>query len=144
VNIGERRLVFFQVLGFDGLRYPLAVEWSADRFLVDWESLSAYGTMDWVAFVESRPEWSQTMRVYLAELAENLKPPVDGEGKWSFFRMEHRDSADTVVIAVLSSMAPEITELVRGKRVPVTMEVSWNNEIGQFELVRLVARTWSL
>jgi len=144
VNLGGRRFVFFEVQGFDGVTYPVAMEWSGDRFLVDWESLSVYGTMDWAELIETRPEKTQTMRVYLAGLAENLKPPVKGERLWSFFRMEHRDGMDTVVVGATDLLAREIAEMVEGRRVPVTIELRWNAEIRQFEVVRLVARTWSL
>ena len=143
VNLGERRIVFFKVLGFDGLSYPVALEWSGDRFLVDWESLSAYGTMGWAVFAEKRPEQTQTMRVYVAGISENLKPPIDAEGVWDSFRMEHRDSTETLVASVRGSLAIEMAGLVKGLRVPVTLEVRWNQEIGQFEIVRLVARSWS-
>ena len=144
VNLGERRFVFFEVQGFDGVTYPVALEWSGDRFLVDWESLSVYGTMDWAELIETRPEQTQTMRVYLAGLAENLKPPVEGERLWSFFRMEHRDGMDTVVVGATDLLAREISEMVERRRAPATVELRWNAEIRQFEVVRLVARTWSL
>jgi hypothetical protein len=84
------------------------------------------------------------MRVYLAGLPESLKPPIDAEGPWDFFRMEHRDSTDAVVVAAVDSVARELADLIEGKRVPLTLEVRWNDQIGQFELVRLVARNWSL
>lgn len=144
VNLGERRLVFFEVQGFDGVKYPVALEWSHNRFLVDWESLSVYGSMDWAELVGRRPEQTQTMRVYLAGLAENLKPPIDDEGLWEFFRMEHRDGMDTLVVGARDTLAREISEMVEGRRVPATIELRWNSEIQQFEVVRLVARTWSL
>ncbi|MEP4077130.1 hypothetical protein [Haloferula sp.] len=143
VNLGERRMVFFEVQNFDGRNYPVALEWSEDRFLVDWESLSAYGTMDWAEFAEQRPVQTQIMRVYLAGLQESLKPPIDADGTWDSFRMEHRDSTETLVASARDSLAIEIAELVKGLRVPLTLEIRWNQEVGQFEIVRLVARNWS-
>lgn len=143
VNWGERRVVFFEVQGFDGLAYPIALEWCGDRFLVDWESLSVYGTMGWAELLETCPERTQTMRVYLAGLAENLKLPVQSERPWSFFRMEHRDGLEPVVVGATDLLAREISQMVKGKRVPVTIELRWNEGIEQFEVLRLVARSWS-
>lgn len=143
VNIGERRMVFFKVQDFEGRHFPVALEWSGERFLVDWESLSAYGTIDWAEFAESRPRQTQTMRVYLAALPASLKPPIDAQGIWNSFRMEHRDSADTLVAVAVNSLGLEIAEMVEKLRVPVTIEVRWSPDLGQFEIVRLVSRSWS-
>lgn len=143
VSLGERRLVFFQVKGLDGSVYPVALEWDGERFRVDWESLSAYGTMDWAELVESRPEQTQTMRVYLCALADRFEPPLVAGDGWEFFRMEHRDSPDTVVVAASGQTAMEIAALVSGRRAPATAMVRWNGEIGQFEVTRLSSRSWS-
>ncbi|MEM1082921.1 MAG: hypothetical protein AAGI48_02275 [Verrucomicrobiota bacterium] len=142
VTLGERRMVLFRVKNFSEKVYPVSVEWAGDRFAVDWESLSAYGTMDWAELIESRPETTHTMRVYLGELPDQLKPRAGEE--WSFFRMEHRDSPETVAIAVGGKTAAVVAPELEGKRAPATIEVRWNPEIGQFEIVRLVSWGWSL
>lgn len=136
---GARRMVFFEVEPFSGPRFPVAVEWDGYRFGVDWESMTAYGSMDWLEFVAKQPEKAQTLRVYLTESPGGFRPP-DMAADERAFRVEHRDS-DTAIVAVAGGeLASELQGLVKGKRVPLTVEMSWK---GRWEVVRLVGTGWS-
>ncbi len=141
---GTRQFVFFQVEPFSGPRFPVAMEWDGFRYAVDWESLTAYGTMDWADFVAGKPRESQTMRVYLAALPESLRPP--GAGDKGVFRAEHRDSDMTLAVVAGPALSRELALRVEGKRVPLTLEMVWNPEAaagGAFEILRLVMEGWS-
>jgi hypothetical protein len=136
---GERMLVFFEVEPFSGPRFPVAVAWDGFRFAVDWESMTAYGTMDWQEFLERKPEQVQTMRVYASAAAEGMRPPgVAGERE--IFRVEHRDHNDAL-IAVAVEEGDRLAAQVKGKRVPLTLEMAWKD--GVCEIRRIVAEGWS-
>lgn len=136
---GARRMVFFEVEPFSGPRFPVAVEWDGFRFALDWESMTAYGSMDWAEFLGRQPEKAQLMRVYLTEVPVPLRPPDMAAGEKAF-RVEHRDR-DTVIVAVAGGeLAEELERLVKGKRAPVTLEMSWK---GRWEILRLVGAGWS-
>ncbi len=136
-------VVVFQVEGFDRQRYPVALAWDGERFAVDWESLTAYGTMDWSRLLETRPHETQTLRIYLARLPEELQPPASRAAGRTFFRMEHRDHPTTAVLAVRPELAPEVFRLTEGLRVPCTAEVAWNSSISAFELKNLLCQGWN-
>lgn len=145
LSMGSRQLVFFQVEPFSGPRFPVAVEWDGFRYAIDWESLNAYGSMDWSKFVEEKPRAAQSMRVYLSGLAEQRRPPGTPEG-WSDFRMEHRDSDVVVPVIANPGLSIELAKRVAGKRVPLTLELAWNPAAasgGAFEVLRLMAEGWS-
>ena len=139
VASGARHMVFFEVEPFSGPRYPVAMEWDGYRFGLDWESMTAYGTMDWPEFVAKQPEKAQTLRVYLTEAPGPLRPPDMAEGERAF-RVEHRDSDQVIVAVAAIELAPELQSLVKGKRVPLTVEMSWK---GRWEILRLVGTGWS-
>jgi hypothetical protein len=137
---GERMLVFFEVEPFSGPRFPVAVEWDGFRFAVDWESMTAYGTMDWQEFVEKKPEQVQTMRVYLSAATEGMRPPgVAGERE--IFRVEHRDHSDVIVGVPAADVGDHLAAKVKGRRVPMTLEMAWKEEV--CEIRRIVAEGWS-
>jgi len=145
LSMGSRQFVFFEVEPFSGPRYPVAMEWDGFRYALDWESLTAYGTMDWPKFVAEKPQTAQTMRVYLSALAEELRPPGMAKG-WQAFRMEHRDSDAVVPLLANPELSAEVAKRVAGKRVPLTLELAWNPSAaggGAFEILRLVAEVWS-
>lgn len=145
VTMGERQLVFFEVEPFTGPRYPVAVEWDGFRFAVDWESLTAYGTMEWSEFVEKRPTAAQTMRVYLATAPAALRPPGIAADR-PVFRVEHRDSDATALAVASSALAEDLAKRVKGKHVPLTVEIAWNPSAatgGAFVVSRMVAAGWS-
>ncbi|MGB1129441.1 MAG: hypothetical protein ACPG4K_05280 [Haloferula sp.] len=141
---GSQPMVVFQIEGYDGLTYPVAMAWTGQRFAVDWESLTAYGTMDWNLLLETKPSYPHVMRVYLGGLAPELKPPEALVGPRQFVRMEHRDSPDGAILALKPEIAHEVLRMVEGKRVPATIELIWNPSIQCFELQRLLGKGWSL
>lgn len=141
---GTRQFVFFQVEPFSGPRFPVAVEWDGFRYAVDWESLTAYGTMDWAEFAAGKPREAQTMRVYLAALPESLRPP--GTNERQVFRAEHRDSDISLAVLAGPELSRELAVRVKNKRVPLTLEMAWNPDAatgGAFQILRLVMDGWS-
>ena len=145
MSAGSRQLVLFEVEPFSGPRYPVAVDWDGFRHVVDWESLTAYGTMDWAKFVAEKPQGAQTMRVYGSALPADLWPPGMKKG-WRTFRVEHRDSDVVIPVVANPEISRQLSKLVTGKRVPLTLEIVWNPAAGgggSFEALRLVAEGWS-
>jgi len=143
VTIGHRVMVFFEVESFSGPVYPVAVGWEEGGFAVDWESLEAYGTMDWSEFIERRPTTEHLLRVYLSELPERWQPMGLGAERRAF-QMGHRDDGRApVVVQAAGELAIRLEEFVRGKRVPLTAEVKWIEANGCFEICRLVSEGWS-
>jgi hypothetical protein len=132
-------MVFFEVEPFSGPRFPVAVEWDGFRFAIDWESMTAYGTMDWSEFTERQPEKAQTLRVYLTEAPESLRP-LGLAADERAFRVEHRDGDTAVVAVAAGNTAAELEGLVKGKRAPVTVEMGWR---GRCEILRLTGVGWS-
>lgn len=145
VTIGTRQCVFFEVEPFSGPRFPVSVEWDGFRFGVDWESLTAYGTMDWSKFAADKPVSAQVLRIYLGALPESMRPPGIAAG-WQAFRAEHRDS-DMVLMALAGpGLSADLARQVKGKRVPLTVEMAWNAEAatgGSFQILRVVSEGWS-
>lgn len=140
VNFGQRQCVLFEVEPFSGPRFPVAVEWDGFRYAVDWESLTAYGTMDWSQFCADKPRDAQLMRVYLATLPDSMRPP-GAPAAWQPFRVEHRDSDMALMAVAGPELAPGLEKLISGKRVPLTVEIRWNG--ATCEIARLVASNWS-
>lgn len=58
--------------------------------------------------------------------------------------MEHHDSPTTIPVAVSEAMIGVVEQAVEGRRVPATVELCWNDEIGQFEMLQVKAWSWSL
>jgi len=144
IEQGGQRMIVFEVEDYGGRRYPVAMGWTGRRFAVDWESLSAYGTMDWPQLIEEKPVEAQVMRVYLGAIAPELTPPQSVVGPRQFVRMEHRDFPESLPLALKPELVQEVLRLVEGRRVPVTVEVRWNPEFEHFELQRLLGLSWSL
>ena len=145
VTMGARQLVLFEVEPFSGPKYPVAVEWDGFRYAVDWESLTAYGTMDWTNLVEKKPETAQTVRVYLGNLPDSLRPPGITADRQAF-RVEHRDSDVTLPALAGPELSRELAARVKGKRVPLTVEIVWDPGAalgGAFRIQRLVSEGWS-
>jgi hypothetical protein len=122
-TFGEKPMVMFEVEPFSGPRYYVAVVWDGLRFAVDWESLTAYGTMDWTEFLETKPAAPQTMRVFLREAAATAKPPGLTEAA-TFFLVEHRDSPQPLMVAA-DDLAEKLQSLAANRRAPVTLEIVW-------------------
>lgn len=139
-------MVVFEVEPFSGPRYFAAVVWDGRRFAVDWESLTAYGTMDWVEFTEGKPATPQTMRVFLRQAGESDRPP-GYYGATSFFRIEHRDHLQPLIAAAEGVVASALMPMVDKRRTPVTLELAWKTRDGEAEPIlwvrSLVSQGWS-
>ncbi len=145
-NFNGTPMVLFEVEPFDGLRYPVAVVWDGKRFVVDWESLTAYGTMEWVEFTESRPQEPHTFRIFLLESRASDSPAGMPEG-YSCFRIEHRDLMETLVTIAPPELSAVLQPMVEGQRVPMTLEIAWRTPDSGVpeipEIVRFIASGWS-
>ena len=145
VNFGHRQCVLFEVEPFSGPRFPVSVEWDGFRYAVDWESLTAYGTMDWSQFCADKPPEAQVMRVYLGSLLDSMRPPGT-PADCRPFRVEHRDSDMSLMAVAGPDLSAVLEKQVAGKRVPLTVEIRWNSEAatrGAFEILRIVSEGWS-
>ncbi len=143
-HTGEMPVVLFEVEPFSGPRYPVAVVWDGQKFAVDWESLTAYGTMDWNEFIEKKPAALQTMRVFAEEAPDSEKPPGLMQGS-ACFRINHRDDGEPIVAIASPEVVAAFPPMAGRKEVPVTLEIAWRPQGGRMapEIVRLVSLTWS-
>mgnify|MGYP000352460034 CR=1 FL=1 len=145
-HFDETPMVLFEVEPFSGPRYPVAVVWDGQRFAVDWESLTAYGTMDWNEFVESQPTAIQTLRVYLQRSTEAEQIPNATAGSKAF-RIEHRDGLPSLVAIADAEVAAILAPRVENQRAPVTLEIAWrpldSSGLSVPKILRLVAPRWS-
>lgn len=139
-------MVLFEVEPFSGPRYPVAVVWDGHRFAVDWESLTAYGTMDWSEFIETQPTAPVTLRVFISTLAAAQEipglPPETGQ-----FQIEHRDDPQPLIASASAEVTATLKPLIESVRVPITIEVTWK-PIGPGGsplplILRLVSPKWS-
>ncbi|MES2657351.1 MAG: hypothetical protein V4689_01975 [Verrucomicrobiota bacterium] len=139
-------MVLFEVEPFSGPRYPVAVVWDGRRFAVDWESLTAYGTIDWSAFIENKPTALETLRVYIQNATETQKPPGMPDG-FTCFRIEYRDDPQPLIAVASEEVAVALKPLVEHQRAPVTLEIAWKpNGPGGIpvpQILRLAAPKWS-
>ncbi len=139
-------LVLFEVESFGGVRYPVAVIWDGRRFVVDWESMSVYGTMKWSEFLESRPSAVQTLRVFLQAAVESDAPPNMPAGA-AAFRVSHRDDPEFLIAFANPDVAALLQPLVENRKAPMTLEMSWKPSPAGKGLVpvidRMVATRWS-
>lgn len=142
----EMPMVFFEIESFTGPRYHIAVVWDGIRLVVDWESLTAYGTMDWSDFLEGKPESPQEMRAFLLE-ARGI-PIVPGTPEGSMvFRVEHRDHPQPLIATAGPELAKTLSPMVEGRRVPVTLSLAWQPSgpggAPVPVILRLIAPKWS-
>ena len=144
-TIDANPMVMFEVEPFSGPRYYVAVVWDGLRFAVDWESLTAYGTMDWIEFLETKPAAPQTMRVFLREAATTAKPPGRTDAA-TFFQIEHRDH-DQPLIAAADNHSAKLHAFAENRRTPVTLELVWKTQESGGAAIpwieKLVAQGWS-
>lgn len=134
-----RTLAFFTVELSPGGRQPLALYWEGDRFGIDWESHVAYGTMDWIEWVETKPDEPQIMRVYLSRIG------IDEEATGARrIVVEHRDSLKPEVAEVPPAVEFPV-EFSGRQRIPVTAEFQFQGKASSrsLVLVRLVHEGWS-
>lgn len=139
-------MVLFEVEPFSGPKYFVAMVWDGRRFAVDWESMTCYGTMDWMEFTDAQPSASQTMRVFVREAREMLPPPGVGE-MVAFFQVEHRDDPQPLVATAADDLVETLRALTTGRRTPVILEMAWERPAsGQppiLSIRKLVAEGWS-
>ena len=117
-------MVLFEVEPFSGPRYPVAVAWDGHRFAVDWESLTAYGTLDWSEFIETKPAATAILRVVISTAAADRKIP-DQPAETGQFQIEHRDDPQPLVALADPELTTQLTKLTEGLRTPVTLEMTW-------------------
>lgn len=142
----ETPMVLFEVEPFSGPRYPVAVVWDGQRFAVDWESLTAYGSIDWSEFVEKQPAAAHTLRVFIQTASEAQQMPGIPTG-YEAFRIGHRDDPQAIAAIGGAEVAAILDPLVENRRVPVTLEIAWK-PLGPGgtpvpEILRMVAPKWS-
>jgi hypothetical protein len=146
MNVGGNQLMFFMVEPFSGPKYPVAVIWEGDKFAVDWESLSAYGTLDWGRFIEEMPGTTQTLRVYVQGAGNLDEFPGIPEGH-ALFRISHRDGPQPLTAIADAKVSGILSPLVENRRVPMTLDLEWRSVgSGQVRLpaiIRVVAKGWS-
>lgn len=137
-----RVLAFFELRLASGERQPLAMIWDGAGFGLDWESFTAYGTIDWIEWVETQPEAPQTMRVYLSRLPEGFSPDNAVEGLW--VSVEHRDALQPVIARVEPGSGGGL-DFTGRQRIPVTAEFEFKrgNRGSQLHLTRLIHEGWS-
>ena len=139
-------MVLFEVEPFSGPRYPVAVAWDGQRFAVDWESLTAYGTMDWSEFIERRPSAPQTMRVFVSKVADDRKTPGFPSGTGQF-QIDHRDDSQPIIALADATVTDRLTSLIEGTQSPVTLEMAWKpvgpGGIPSACVTRVISAGWS-
>jgi hypothetical protein len=146
MNVGGNQIMFFMVEPFSGPKYPVAVIWEGDKFAVDWESLAAYGTIDWGRFIEEMPGTTETLRVYV-QGAGNLDEFPDIPEGHAVFRISHRDDPQPLTAIADAQITGILSPLVENRRVPLTLDLEWRRVgSGQVKLpviIRVVAKGWS-
>lgn len=138
-------MVMFEVEPFSGPRFFAAVVWDGHRFAMDWESLTAYGTMDWIEFTESKPSAPQTMRVYLRE-AKATMPAPDVRLMDFNFQIEHRDHEEPLFAKAGEGMEEKLQALAAGRRTPVTLSLEWRDLTPSLRVLwirEIVHKGWS-
>lgn len=146
VNTDGNQLMFFMVEPFDGPKFPVAVIWEGDRFAVDWESLSAYGTIDWSEFIEEMPSRTETLRIYVQSAGDLDAVPGVPEG-YTLYRISHRDNPQPLTAMADAKISGILSPLVENHRVPLTLALEWR-ELGSGQghipvIVDFVAKGWS-
>lgn len=133
----ERQAVLFVVKPVEGADYAVAIEWSDGRFAVDWESLVAYGTMDWSTLLEERPAEPQLVRVFVSPLEEARQDPWLPEGSVNYV-IEHRDHSTPAVLRVGPKFIGTMAWHIRRDRVPARLRVRGIEGNRSLELVDFV------
>jgi hypothetical protein len=142
VTLAEQRgrtVALCEVWLAPGGRQPVAMIWEGDHFLLDWESQVAYGSMDWIEWLETRPSAPQLMRVYLSRAPSG---PLTAEGPAVV--VEHRDSLGPELARITPGLTIEL-DFSERQRVPVTGEFAFRKEGGvdRLYLIRLIHEGWS-
>jgi hypothetical protein len=135
----DRTVALGEVMLAPGGRQPVAMIWEGDHFLLDWESQVAYGSMDWIEWLETRPSTPQLMRVYLSRA-----PPGMLSAEGPAVVVEYRDALGPELARIMPGMSSELDFSGR-QRVPVTGEFAFRKESGvdRLYLIRLIHEGWS-
>jgi hypothetical protein len=141
-----KQLVFFQVEPFSGPPFPVAVIWEGNKFAVDWESLAAYGTVEWERFLEEMPTTSETLRVYV-QAAGNLDALPGMPAGYATFRISHRDDPQPITAIANAELSALLAPWVENQRTPVTLALEWR-AVGPGQakvpvITRIEAKGWS-
>jgi hypothetical protein len=134
--------LIFVVEPFDGVPYAAPLEWSDGAYRVDWEVLTAYGSMDWYELLDARPAETQRMRVFLSRLKDEWKAPGLPAGAVVYV-MEHRSSPDPVTVVARHAAATDLAQTVDADRVPMRVDVVWSDELDSLEIVGVAGRNWN-
>jgi len=134
--------LIFVVEPFDGVPYAAPMEWSEGAYRVDWEVLTAYGSMDWYELLDARPTETQRMRVFLSRLKDEWKAPGLPAGAVVYV-MEHRSSPDPVTVVARHAAATDLAQTVDADRVPMRVDVVWSEELDSLEIVAVAGRNWN-
>jgi hypothetical protein len=116
--VGGRLQCAFLLREPGGKAVPMTLEWTSQGFRVDWLSLSAYGTMAWARFLETRPGAPQDLRVYLSPApVGNPTTPGEAPPDWTRFILEHRDAPAQVLEAWApdGATAGRVADLLQGR-----------------------------
>ena len=134
--------LLFVVEPYEGAPYAVPMEWSEGSYRVDWEVLTAYGSMDWYELIESRPRETQRMRVFVSPMNELWKLPSLPAGTATYV-MEHRSAADAMTVAARHAVVTELADAVTAPRTPMRVEVKWSEDLDCLEIVRVIGRNWN-
>lgn len=137
-----RTLALCEVVLSPGGVKPLAMIWEGDRFLLDWESLVAYGTVDWVEWVEAKPSGRVTQRVYLSRAPSG--PLSETPSGQQLVSVDHRDALSPLPARVDPDAGLEI-DFDGRQRVPVTAEFEFRADPdgSHLHLVRMLHEGWT-
>ena len=139
---GARRHVLFVVEPYEGRPYAAPLEWTDGAYRVDWEVLTAYGTMDWPELIESRPRETQRMRVFLSPMNERWEDPKLPPDAASFV-IEHRSSPEPAVGVARGAVATRLAAAVTAPRTPLRIDVVWSESLEALEIVHLAGLNWT-
>jgi hypothetical protein len=137
-----RTLALCEVAFSPGGVKPLAMIWEGRGFLLDWESLVAYGTVDWVEWVEARPPGRETLRVYLSSAPPG--PLSETPSRDRIVIVDHRDALSPLPARVDPDAGMQI-DFDGRQRVPVTAEFQFRSDPDgmQLHLVRILHEGWT-
>ena len=105
----------------------IALERTADGYLIDWESWVAWSGMDWADLFKKRPTEAVEIRV-ICQKDSYYNRLFRDEKKWLAVKMECPD-ADRLLYGYIESDTTTLTSLVgdlnSGQRIPVTLKVRY-------------------
>ena len=104
---------------------PIAMERTADGYLIDWESWVGWSELDWGDLFKTRPTQPVEVRV-VCQKDSYYNRLFRDDGKWLAVKMEHPGS-DRLLYGYIDSETTTLTSLMgdlkSGGQVPVTIKV---------------------